>query len=386
MNAYNVELSERLALYSSYLVPIGIIFLSLVSIFNDTMINPDMRALVLDLIFLLLGALLLSGAYRVNSKFRRNLVADREFRYLLLEKFEPFLKEISKYQVAIDDLSEKVDALSKRVSYISKERLATTAYTPPTVPFAPNMTFLIRSLNMSILTLGAIIFLYIKLSPNSIYVILVLVFLWWYLITDEYDLFSDISAYIFIIFPILVIPITSLILLAYFDLQTLHIFLFLTLILYIVGYYAIATYYATGRIPFIEKPLETYRDGGKGVKMRNGGSSATPAEVEAVKEILDKILGKKPPYQRNGGDKYHTNGGSKKYEANGGSYHRNGGYISPSDNSITITLDKDTLAEVLALYLAMQGTSRRTKLFDSSKPPFTQSFLYALYEKLKKFR
>ena len=384
MNAYNVELSERLALYSSYLVPIGIIFLSLVSIFNDTMINPDMRALVLDLIFLLLGALLLSGAYRVNSKFRRNLIADREFRYLLLEKFEPFLKELSRYQVAIDELSEKVDALSRRVSYISKERLATAPYTPA-VPFAPNMTFLIRSLNMSILTLGAIIFLYIKLSPNSIYVILVLVFLWWYLITDEYDLFSDISAYIFIIFPILVIPITSLILLAYFDLQTLHIFLFLTLILYIVGYYAIATYYATGRIPFIEKPLETYRDGGKGMKMRNGGySAAAPAEVEAIKEILDKIIGKKPPYQRNGGDKYHTNGGSKKYEANGG-YHRNGG-LSVSDNSITITLDKDTLAEVLALYLAMQGTSRRAKLFDSSKPPFTQSFLYALYEKLKKFR
>ena len=376
MNAYNVELSERLALYSSYLVPIGIIILSLVSIFNDTMISPDMRALVLDLIFLLLGALLLSGAYRVNSKFRRGLIADREFRHLLLEKFEPFLRELGRYQVAIDELSEKVDSLSKRVSYISKERAAAAAYTPP-VTIAPNMTFLIRSLNMSILTLGAIIFLYIKLSPNSIYVILILVFLWWYLITDEYDLFSDISAYIFIIFPILVIPITSLILLAYFDLQTLHIFLFLALILYIVGYYSIATYYATGRIPFIEKPMETYRNGGGGAKMRNGGVVPPAAsEVEAVKEVLDKIIGKKPPY--------HRNGRGEKYEANGG-YHRNGG-LRVSDSGITITLDRDTLAEVLALYLAMQGSGRRAKLFDSSRPPFAQSFLHALYEKLKKFR
>jgi hypothetical protein len=367
MNAYNVELSERLALYSSYLVPIGIIFLSLVSIFNDTMINPDMRALVLDLIFLLLGALLLSGAYRVNSKFKRSLIADREFRYLLLEKFEPFLREISRYQIAIEDLSEKVEALSKRVSYISKEKPA--AYAP--APFAPNITFLIRSLNMSILTLGAILFLYIKLSPNSIYVILVLIFLWWYLITDEYDLFADISAYIFIIFPILVIPITSLIFLAYFDLQTLHIFLFLALILYIVGYYTIATYYATGRIPFIEKPIETYRNGGKDVRMRDGGPSATTVDVEAVREILDKLIDKKPPYQRNGGDKY---GGNTRHDQ------------GASGGGITITLDRDTLAEMLALYLAMQGTGRRAKLFDSSKPPFARSLLSTLHEKLKKFR
>jgi len=375
MNAYNVELSERLALYSSYLVPVGIIFLSLVSIFNDTFINPDMRALVLDLIFLLLGALLLSGAHRVNAKFRRNIVADREFRYLLLEKFEPFLKELSRYQVAIDELSEKVDALSRRVSYISKEKAAPPAYAPP-VALAPNMTFLIRSLNMSIITLGAIIFLYIKLSPNSIYVILILVFLWWYLITDEYDLFSDISAYIFIIFPILVIPITSLILLAYFDLQTLHLFLFIALILYVVGYYTIATYYATGRIPFIEKPLETYRDGGSGEKLRNGGTrSPRDAEVEAVKEVLDRILGsRKPPYHRNGGT--HA----------GGEYQRNGGRFVGDGESITITLDRDTLAEVIALYLAMQGVRRRPRLFDSSRPPFSRSFLYALYEKLKKFR
>ncbi|WP_456473988.1 hypothetical protein [Candidatus Pyrohabitans sp.] len=381
MSTYNVELSEKLALYSSYLVPIGIIILSLVSIFNDTLVNPDMRALVLDLIFLLLGALLLSGAHRVNSRFRRNMLADREFRYLLLEKFEPFLKELSRYQVSIEELSEKVDALNRRVSYISKEKPA-AAY-PHAMPFAPNITFLIRSLYMSILTLGALMFLYIKISPNSIYVIIVLTFLWWYLITDEYDLFSDISAYIFIIFPVLVIPITGLILLAYFDLQTLHIFLFLALIVYVAGYYAVATYYATGRIPFIEKPLETYRDGGKGSNIRNGGSG-NPVDVEAVKEALDKLIGKKPPLQRDEED-----GKSKKYEANGG-HCRKCGYLVPgesgADNSMRIPLDRDTLAEALTLYLTVQEKNKNAKLFDSSKPPFAQSFLSALYEKLKKFR
>ncbi len=375
MNAYNVELSERLALYSSYLVPAGVIFLSLVSMFNDAFINPDMKALVLDLIFLLLGVLLLSGAYRVNAKFRRGIVADREFRYLLLEKFEPFLKELSRYQVSIDELAEKVDALSRRVAYLSKEKAA-PAYAPP-VHFAPNMTFLIRSLNMSIITLGAIIFLYIKLSPNSIYLILILIFLWWYLITDEYDLFSDISAYIFIIFPILVIPITSLILLAYFDLQTLHLFLFIALILYVVGYYTIATYYATGRIPFLEKPVETYRDGGSELKLRNGGATSPhEAEVQAVREILDTLLGeRKPPRQRNGGE-----------GESGAEYQRNGGHVTGAGDTITITLDRNALAEVIALYLTMQRVRRRPRLFDSTRQPLSQSFISALYEKLKKFR
>ena len=384
MNAYNVEMSERLALYSSYLVPLGVILLSILSIFNDTMIAPDMRALVLDLIFLLLGILLLSGAHRVNSKFRRALIADKEFRYLLLEKFEPFLKEISKYQVAVDELAQKVEALSRRVSYIAKERAAAPA--APGVPVTPNIGFLIRAMNLSIITLGAIIFMYVRLSPNSIYIILILIFLWWYLITDEYDLFSDISAYIFIIFPILIIPISSLILLAYFDLYTLHIALFLALTVYVIGYYAIATYYATGRIPFIEKPVEIYRNGGKNAKLRNGGTS--PPEVEAVKQILDKLIGRRPPYHRNGGGKYEKNGG--RYESNGGhkeEYHANGGHATLSDNTITITLDRDMLAEVLALYLAMQGApARRAKLFDSSMPSFSKSLLSALYEKLKKFR
>ena len=144
MSTYKVELSEKLALYSSYLVPIGIIILSLISIFNDTMIQPNTRAFILDLIFLLFGSLLLSGSYRANKKFNENIVADKEFKSLLLEKFGPFLKELSRYQITIDELSEKIESLNRRVSYISKGNHGAPSYIG--MPFAPNINFLIRSL------------------------------------------------------------------------------------------------------------------------------------------------------------------------------------------------------------------------------------------------
>ncbi|HDL14546.1 MAG TPA: hypothetical protein ENH28_00055 [Euryarchaeota archaeon] len=368
MSTYKVELSEKLALYSSYLVPIGIIILSLISIFNDTMIQPNTRAFILDLIFLLFGSLLLSGSYRANKKFNENIVADKEFKSLLLEKFGPFLKELSRYQITIDELSEKIESLNRRVSYISKGNHGAPSYIG--MPFAPNINFLIRSLYLSILTLGSIIFLYTRISTSSIYVILILIFLWWYLITDEYDFFDDISAYIFIIFPILIVPISSLVLLAYFNLPTLQIFLFLILIFYIVSYYTVATYYATGRIPFIEKPMRTYRNGGTNKNMNSGGIS-TPDKAESVKEILDKLIERKPPYQRNGGKDY------------------DGIYIQEKDtdtSQVKITVDKDILAEALALYISTQTPHRNTEIFNSDKPSFIKSFLSVMYDKIKEFK
>ncbi len=251
------DLSERFAVYSAYAFSLGIVALSLISLFNDTLVEPDSRAIVLDIIFLLIGLFIFSGTRRLGRRLSLAAQAERELSELMLRRLEPLVKELASTQVAIGELSSRVDAISRR---LSKLQLAP----PAPQPHAITQGFLIRSMYLSLLTMGALLLLYLRLTPNSIYVILILILLWWYVITDEYDMFGDTAVYLFIILPILLLPAVSLVLLAYSTLQTLYIFLFVTLVLYVVGYYSLVTYYATGRVPFIEKASS-------GNRMRNGG-------------------------------------------------------------------------------------------------------------------
>ncbi len=362
-----VSMNEKVALYASYLFPIIIIVLSLFSLFNDAMIEPNMKNVVLDLIFLLIGISILTGVHSLHSKFRLNLIAEKEFRELLLKRFEPVVKEIVKYQIMLDEVAKKVDFLNKKVDHYIKEGVSA-----PARPFyaMPNLSLMIKSLYLAIISLGAIIFLYIKISPNSIYAILLLTFFWWYLITDEYNLFKDTLSYVFIIFPILVIPILSIVFLAYFDLYTLHLFLFSFLVLYVLLYYAVATYYSTGRIPLLEKPPESGGKAPNGGKFTNGGEYERiySKEVEVVKKILDSLIKKEKDEKIK-----ERNGGTGKI--------RNGGYdhLHERGDKITIELDKDVLAEIIAMYLISRG------YYMPPPKPFTERFSELLMDKIKEF-
>ncbi len=358
-----INMNEKVAIYASYLFPIIIILISLLSIFNDMMIQPNMKNVVLDLIFLLLGISILTGVHSLHHKFRLNLIAEKEFRELLLKRFEPVVKEVVKYQILIDELSKKVDFLNRKVDFYLKEGVRA-----PARPFyaAPNLSLMIKSLYLAIITLGAIIFMYIKISPNSIYIVLILTFFWWYLITDEYNLFRDTISYVFIIFPILVIPILSIVFLAYFDLYTLHMFLFSFLVVYVLLYYAVATYYSTGRIPLLEKPPESGNNIANGGRVTNGGEHEKifANEVEFVKRILDSFIKEKEEKSKE------RNGGVEKV--------RNGG-LHVKEDKITLELDKDTFAEILAMYLIARG------YYSHPQKPFTERFSELLMEKIKEF-
>ncbi len=268
------ELSERLAVYSAYAFSTGIVVLSLISMYNDTLVEPDSRALVLDMIFLLIGLFILYGARRLGRRLTFAAQAEQELSELMLRRLEPLVSELASTQVAIRELSDRVDAIGRRVSRLQLLQ--------PPAGAAPqgegiSQGFLIRSMYLSLLTMGALLLLYLRLTPNSIYVILILILLWWYVITDEYGMFGDTAVYLFIILPILLLPAVSLVLLAYSTLQTLYIFLFVTLVLYVVGYYSLVTYYATGRVPFIEKPAPDNR-------MRNGGHAVPKKLFSPSKE------------------------------------------------------------------------------------------------------
>jgi|Deesub1362B_J571_1020462.scaffolds.fasta_scaffold00259_7 hypothetical protein len=286
-----IELNEKISLAIAGFVAVGMFLLSIYSLFKDIFISFSAPGILLDIAFIFLSLYLGSGILKTYNRITYSAAIDREFREALLKRLEPALKEVAKSHVYLQELDKKVTLLSKRVSTISAAYPARPARAAPG-EFSP---FFQRAVFMSLLTLGSLIFVNLRISQTGAYVVLVLFFLWWLIITDEFGLFADFGAYMFIIGPLLVVPIASIILLAYLDVFYMLMILYLALVIYVLLYYSAASYQVTGRIPLLERSnYNMYRNGGaKGAnaRERDGGSlindnGRKPSFTRRVVELL----------------------------------------------------------------------------------------------------
>lgn len=233
----DARLSERFALGMSMLLALGIALYSAYSMVIDVFVEFSAPGLVLDLVFLLLASYLMRGSYGAYRKVTLEAALDREFREAVLTRFEPVLREIAEHQVDVEALQKRLDALDARLNRAS----AAHGGMP---------RFFLRALFLSLITLGSILFINLNISYTGAYLILFLFLLWWWAITDEFGLFDDINAYIFVVSPLVVVPVASIVLMAFLNVFYMLMALYFGLLMYIVVYYSLASYISTGRLPF----------------------------------------------------------------------------------------------------------------------------------------
>jgi hypothetical protein len=115
----------------------------------------------------------------------------------------------------------------------------------------------VKSIFMIIVTMAIFMFLVnFNLGNVTPYVSLSIFVLWWLFITNEYSLWKYTGAWSFAIFPIIVLPVTIIILANLVNYNVLMALLYLSLSFYIIIYYIWAIYVTTGSIPFLKPKLD----------------------------------------------------------------------------------------------------------------------------------
>ncbi|MEE8401863.1 MAG: hypothetical protein V3R86_06895, partial [Candidatus Hydrothermarchaeaceae archaeon] len=238
-----IRLSEKITVYISFIVSIILILLSLYSLYVYIFLEFNAAGLVISLLFLIFGIFISFSAYNTYKKLVYESIFDERFRDAVISKFGSSLEKVASHQAELEALGQSMGRLEQKIDKISEGTSATS----------PIPRLFQRTLFLSLLTLGSLLFINLRISQSGAYVVLILFILWWWMITDEFDLFSDSKAHIFIISPLLVIPIASIVLIAFSNVLHMLRVLYLALVLYIFTYYSFATYLATGRIPFFER-------------------------------------------------------------------------------------------------------------------------------------
>lgn len=115
--------------------------------------------------------------------------------------------------------------------------------------------FISKILVLIMFTFSALV--YVSSYPLGIihYFILVIYVTWWTVITAEYKLFGNTTAWVWIIAPVLIIPTTGIIMSAVYGMNIMIGILFLFLFIYVYSYYTWASYLTTGYRLFDLKPV-----------------------------------------------------------------------------------------------------------------------------------
>jgi len=117
---------------------------------------------------------------------------------------------------------------------------------------APGVTskFTTKTILLTIFTMAG--FLYVLEFPIGVahYVTLVFYLVWWLFITNEFEIFDETDAWIFVAIPILTIPIGAIFLHALFSLNAMIGVLFGGLAVFVLVYYSWALYLKKGVLRF----------------------------------------------------------------------------------------------------------------------------------------
>jgi hypothetical protein len=257
---------EKMGLISISIIFVGIAILSVFSLFIDIFVKLNFFSILVDMFVLIMCT---AAIYFVLNIIRKKIVTealmDTAFQHGVYDRLQSLIGNIAQTQVGTDVVIDRIDHLDKKVENILKERGANKyegsvgkELLHEYISLGTSVKFVVKSIFMIIITMAIFMFLVnFNLGNITPYASLSMFVLWWLFITNEYSLWGYTGAWSFAILPILIIPVTVIILANLMNYNVLMALLYLSLSLYTVVYYIWAIYVTTGSIPFLKpKPDE----------------------------------------------------------------------------------------------------------------------------------
>jgi hypothetical protein len=235
------------SLFCIICLSIYIIYISGIVVYNILLFEFDMEDFIYYFIILILGI----GAFIGGLKLAKNIilfeyVMDSTFEEEIYFRLEPALREVANVQVDLDDVKLKMDRLNLHIN-----RLETNPpfHLDPVKSIESKIVSFLRYVLLINLTLGILIFMMLYPSEYTPYVLTLLFPIWWVAITSEYKLWKVDEAYGWVLLPILVVPISIIVLDVLILYGSLLGLIGAALVLYVLSYRTWSRFYVEGRRP-----------------------------------------------------------------------------------------------------------------------------------------
>lgn len=222
------------------------VYLSSFILYDIIYYNYNTVNLIYYSIILIIGV----GAFIGGIKLARNVVLveyvfDTTFEEEIYTRLEPALREVAKVQVEMDDLKDRLDKMNLNITR-SREHPPLTDNPVKNIEAA--VYVFLRYIVLINLSIGVLIFMLLYPSTYTPYLLTLLFPVWWVGITSEFKLWKVDEVWAWVFLPILVIPITIILLDVVITYGTLIGLIGGGLILYAFGYRTWAKYYVEGSL------------------------------------------------------------------------------------------------------------------------------------------
>ena len=241
------------ALYLIYLY-----FMPVIDVLSGKEFNA--QDFIVNLTILIIGFCALWGGITLAKKtIAMEQLIDMGFENGVYNRLEPVLEEIAASQVVFNKMDERLNNMNINMDRLRKRSVelkmpgSGSAFG---IDIAAQITRFLRLIILINITLVAFIFLLNFTRSYTPFILTIMFIVWWLEITYEYTLWEKSSAYYWVFFPILTIPITTILGDIMYGSGILIGSMGILLALYVSAYYTWSKYIIEGILPFdLNKPI-----------------------------------------------------------------------------------------------------------------------------------
>lgn len=252
---------EKIGMVNSMILAIGLLLISIYSIIVDL---RNLDRILIDFILIFMS---MTSLYFIYNLYRKKIIVetliDTAFQKGVYNRLESLIGNIAKSHIDADVILDRMSNIDLKVENILKEKgkgiegeeihgIEKELQRP--VMIGTSLIFIIKCMFMIIITMAIFMFLVnFNIGRMTPLVTLSIFILWWIFITNEYDLWKDNSAWLFVFIPVTIVPISVMILGNVVNYNVLMAILYGGIGLYILIYYIWAVYTKTGVFPFSKR-------------------------------------------------------------------------------------------------------------------------------------
>ncbi len=246
---------EKTGLAGAFIVLAAFLIISSFSFYVDFIIKSNYIYTLFDLFIIIVS---LSGLYFILNTIKRKMIADvlidTAFQEGVYSRLEPLVENLAKTRVDTDIILDRISDIDLKVEDIQKERysrdIKSRDFMEEPIALGTSIKFAIKAVFMVILTMAAFMFLVnFNLGGITPYSILLIFIAWWIFITNEYKLWKEPFTWTMVFLPILIIPVTVMLLGNLLNYNVMMATLYIFVGFYTFIYYIWAVYATSGSLP-----------------------------------------------------------------------------------------------------------------------------------------
>jgi hypothetical protein len=249
-----MSIAEKIGLGITIIIAIILIGYAIFSLLIDLLLlNFDWLAIAIDLLALAIGVALAYFSIRIYKKsvYYEGLV-NSAFDDGVYARLEPVLRKVAETHVEMESLGSRLNVIDRKVQTVIDEQVKSEPQIEVERAIAPgtSMGFIIKTIFLAIITMSGFLFMIYTSIGYAHFATLLFFILWWLLISYEFKLVTNATAWVMLFVPILLIPVSFMILGTHIDPNNLVALFYLLLALYVFLYFCWAVYETKGTLPF----------------------------------------------------------------------------------------------------------------------------------------